>query len=150
MSYGVASFLYFAYGRHLDQATLQDLCPGAELLGLGKLESYGLVLASHGGLTVVPAPGDSVRGAIWLVPATFLPAMDQFHRVAEGDYVQASRRVLTPAGPRVELTLYFTPHPGPPPSKPDLARLRTISDAARRLGLTPGAAARIERCGRVA
>ena len=150
MSHGVASFLYFAYGRHLDQSALQTLCPGAELLGLGKLEGYGLRLAHHGGLTLVATQGESVRGAIWLVPASFLPAMDQFHRVAEGHYVQASQRVLSPVGPRVESTIYFTPEPGQPPAAPDRAMLRGIADGARRLGLSAGVAARIERCGRVA
>lgn len=148
MNGSVASFLYFAYGRHLDEAALQGLCVGSELLCLAKLEGHGLAVASHGGLTVRPAPGESVWGAVWLVPATFLPALDAFHGVAAGRYEQTSRRILTPAGPRVESTIYLTPQPGEPPAQVDRATLREIAAAARAIGLSPAAVARIERCGK--
>lgn len=151
MSVGVASFLYFAYGRHLDATALQKLAPGAEFLGVGKLESHGLsFLPSGRGFTVLPASGESVFGGIWVVPATFLEAMDQFHEVSLGTYGQCTRRILSPAGPRVGCTLYLAPGVEASAAVGDPEVLRTVVEAARRTGLSPGAIARIERCGRVA
>ena len=103
--------LYFAYGANLRRAAFRALCPGADWLGVARLEQHRLVIAWHGYAAVQPDPASTVWGALWLVPAARLPALDEFEQVAAGWYKRATLRVVTPAGPRVEAMLYLAPRP---------------------------------------
>ena len=103
--------LYFAYGANLRHDAFRQLCPGADWLGVARLEAHRPIIAWHGYASVLPDAAATVWGALWLVPAIGLPALDKFELVAEGLYERVTRRVVTPAGPRVETMLYVAPRP---------------------------------------
>ena len=105
--------LYFAYGMNLRHEAFQRLCPGADWLGVARLEGHRVVIAWHGYASVQPDAESVVWGALWLVPAAGLPALDAFEQVPDGLYERATRRVVTPAGPCVETMLYLTSRPDP-------------------------------------
>jgi gamma-glutamylcyclotransferase (GGCT)/AIG2-like uncharacterized protein YtfP len=111
--------LYFAYGANMRRAAFCQLCPGADWLGVARLEGFRMVIAWHGYASVQPDPASTVWGVLWLVPAAWLPALDAFEEVAAGWYERTTARVVTPAGPRAEAMLYLAPrsetglaHPG--------------------------------------
>jgi len=89
----------------------QKLCPGADWLGIARLEGHRVVIAWHGYATVQPHPATTVWGVLWLVPAARLPALDDYEGVNAGHYVRTTARVVTPAGPRVETMFYLAPRP---------------------------------------
>src|SRR5476651_1061518 len=101
--------LYFAYRANLRRDAFRQLCPGADWLGVARLEGHRPVIAWHGYASVQPDAASAVWGALWLVPAVRLPALDSFEEVAAGFYERVTRRVVTPAGPRVETMLYLAP-----------------------------------------
>jgi gamma-glutamylcyclotransferase (GGCT)/AIG2-like uncharacterized protein YtfP len=109
-------FLYFAYGANMRREAFQKLCPGADWLGVARLEGHRVVIAWHGYASVLPDPASTVWGVLWLVPAACLPTLDVFEGVAEGHYIRDTARVITPAGPRGEAMIYRAPRPdlGPP------------------------------------
>jgi hypothetical protein len=75
------------------------------------LEEHRPVIAWHGYASVLPDTASTVWGVLWLVPASGLRALDEFEQVAGGLYERVTRRVVTPAGPRVEVMLYIAPRP---------------------------------------
>jgi gamma-glutamylcyclotransferase (GGCT)/AIG2-like uncharacterized protein YtfP len=103
--------LYFAYGANLRREAFRQLCPGADWLGVARLEGHRFVIAWHGYASAQPDPESTVWGVLWLVPAARLPALDDFEAVGAGWYERVTRRVVTPAGPRVETMLYLAPRP---------------------------------------
>ena len=103
--------LYFAYGANLRRDAFRQLCPGADWLGIGRLEGHRIVIAWHGYANVLPEAASTVWGVLWLVPAAGLPALDAFEQVTDGLYERVTRRVVTPAGPRVETMLYLASRP---------------------------------------
>ncbi len=106
-----SQMLYFAYGANMRRDAFCRLCPGADWLGVARLEGHRVVIAWHGYASVLPAAASTVWGTLWLVPAAGLPALDAFEQMADGLYERVTRRVVTPAGPRVETMLYLAPRP---------------------------------------
>jgi gamma-glutamylcyclotransferase (GGCT)/AIG2-like uncharacterized protein YtfP len=103
--------LYFAYGANMRREAFCRLCPGADWLGVARLEGYRVVIAWHGYASLVPDSASTVWGALWLVPAACLPALDGFEGVAEGLYIRDTARITSPAGPRGEAMIYRAPRP---------------------------------------
>jgi gamma-glutamylcyclotransferase (GGCT)/AIG2-like uncharacterized protein YtfP len=93
------------------RAAFCQLCPGADWLGVARLEGHRIVIAWHGYASVTPDPNSTVWGILWLVPAARLPGLDSFEEVAAGWYIRTTARVVTPAGPRAEAMLYVAPRP---------------------------------------
>ncbi len=117
-------FLYFAYGMNMRRDAFRQLCPGADWLGVARLEAHRPVIAWHGYASALPNAASTVWGVLWLVPAARLPALDAFEQVADGFYARLTRRVVTPAGPRVETMLYLAPRADlGTPSAPYLAEV---------------------------
>jgi gamma-glutamylcyclotransferase (GGCT)/AIG2-like uncharacterized protein YtfP len=121
--------LYFAYGANMRRAAFCHLCPGADWLGVARLEGFRPVIAWHGYASVQPDPASTVWGVLWLVPAARLPALDGFEAVASGWYARTTARVTTPAGPRAEAMLYLAPRPDTGPAHPGY--LEEVLAAAR-------------------
>ena len=105
----VGVFLYFAYGMNMGRDAFQKICPGADWLGVARLEGHRVTIAWHGYASVVPDTAATVWGVLWLVPAARLPALDAFEGVAAGHYVRDTARIVTPAGPRGEAMIYRAP-----------------------------------------
>lgn len=97
--------LYFAYGEDLPHAELMKRCPGAEWFGPARLEGHRLVVTTVGRANVRAETGATVWGALWLVPAEKLPELDAS---AVDGFERATRRIVSPAGPRTEATLYLS------------------------------------------
>jgi gamma-glutamylcyclotransferase (GGCT)/AIG2-like uncharacterized protein YtfP len=104
--------LYFAYGADLRRAAFARRCPGADWLGLAKLEDHRFVIGAHGLASVQAEAGATVWGSLWLVPAVTLAGLDDFAGVASGRSERTTRRVVSPAGPRTEAMLYVAAKPG--------------------------------------
>jgi gamma-glutamylcyclotransferase (GGCT)/AIG2-like uncharacterized protein YtfP len=101
--------LHFAYGVDLPRAEFTRSCPGAEWFGPARLEGHRLVFDSSGRPNVRADSAGTVWGALWLVPAARLPELDA--GAGEG-YERTTRRIVSPAGPRTEATLYLSADPG--------------------------------------
>lgn len=97
--------LYFAYGDDLRHAVLKRACPGAEWFGPARLEDHRLTAAGGGRANAVAAPGEVVWGALWLVPGA---EMANLETVAGAGYERTTRRIVSPAGPRTEATVYLS------------------------------------------
>ncbi|MDF3058584.1 MAG: hypothetical protein K0R17_2799 [Rariglobus sp.] len=100
--------LYFAYGEDLPHAVLKEVCPGAEWFGPARMEGHRLVADTAGRANVRVEAGATVWGSLWLVPASSLPALDA--SAPEG-YERTTRRIVSPAGPRTEATVYVSTAP---------------------------------------
>ncbi len=118
--------LYFAYGEDLPRAEFMRLFPGAEWFGPARLEGHRLVANAVGRANVRPEAGVTVWGALWLVPAALLPALDA--HAGEG-YERTTRRIVSPAGPRTEAILYLST--APEEGTLSLARLAVLLAGAR-------------------
>lgn len=57
--------LYFAYGANISAEAMSWRCPEAEALGAFELQDWQLEFHSHA--TIVPRPGSSVHGVLWML-----------------------------------------------------------------------------------
>lgn len=103
------SMLHFAYGEDLAHAEFKRGCAGAEWFGPARLEDHRLIFNEAGRANVREEAGATVWGALWLVPASSLVELDA--TAATGGYVRTTRRIVSPAGPRTEATLYLAEQP---------------------------------------
>lgn len=95
--------LYFAYGDDLSRTRFVNGCPGADWFGPARLEGHRLVFDASGRTSVRAEENSSVWGALWLVPAARLAGLDAG---ADAGFVRTTRRIVSPAGPRTEATVY--------------------------------------------
>jgi hypothetical protein len=113
--------LHFAYGEDLSHGAFLKKCPGAEWFGPARMEGHRLVFTSSGRANLKTAAGSELWGALWLVPASALPVLDE---TAVDGFKRTTRRIVSPAGPRAEATVYVSPKAGAGvPSKGQLAAL---------------------------
>ncbi|MFA6289375.1 MAG: gamma-glutamylcyclotransferase family protein [Opitutaceae bacterium] len=98
--------LYFAYGADLRREDFVRRCPGSDWLGLARLEGHRFVIGPQGLATIKPDKEATVWGALWLVPAGELAALDVFAGVPQGLSERTTRRIVSPAGPRTEAMMY--------------------------------------------
>lgn len=68
--------LYFAYGANLDQSSMARRCPKAEPFKKLVLQDWRLQFNYHA--TIVPSPGSSVQGAVWLLTDECEASLDLF------------------------------------------------------------------------
>lgn len=104
----MGQLLYFAYGATLPHDRVTALCPGADWLGSAQLEDHRLDFDTRGYPTARPAAGETVWGALWLLPSTTLPDLDAGEGAATGLALRTTARVISPAGPRTEAMLYLS------------------------------------------
>lgn len=101
--------LHFAYGEDLGHARFLQACPGAEWFGPAQMEGHRLAVLPGGRISVSADERAEVWGALWLVPAAKLAELDA--GAGEG-YERTTRRIVSPAGPRTEATVYVVPENG--------------------------------------
>ena len=104
--------LYFAYGADMRRDAFVQRCPGADWLGLARLEDHRFVIGPRGLANVQTRKGEITWGVLWLVPAEQLPSLDAFASVGEGRCERTTRRIISPAGPRTEAMVYLTEQAG--------------------------------------
>lgn len=86
--------LYFAYGSNLSRAQMAERCPAALPLAPYALGGHRLAFVGQGSrrwgrggvATVIPQPGSSVPGSLWLLTPECEAALDGFEGVADGRY----------------------------------------------------------------
>jgi len=126
-----SGFLFFAYGEMADEACMEKVDPLCELMGAAKAVDHRLAFTQNGDANLLPEPGASVGGTLWLVPASSMAAMD-----AAAETKGLSRGVvfiISPAGPKVPATVYF--NPSAPEGKPTSEVLACTIAAAKTMGL---------------
>lgn len=135
--------LYFAYGEDLPRAAFLKSCPGAEWFGPARLEGHRLAF-TDGGLPTVRAASasDAVWGVLWMVPAARLSALDAR---APAGFERATRRIVSPAGPRTEAMVYVSASPRD--AAPPADRLRALGEAAKENKLPAGYLSRLKALG---
>lgn len=125
--------LHFAFGADLPHAAFKRVCPGAEWFGPARMEGHRLGFTAGGTPTVRPESGATVWGALWLVPASMLATLDA---LADGQYERTTRRIVSPAGPRTEATVYLPVESGTGAASPGLVKVLLAGAKENRL---PGA-----------
>lgn len=118
--------LHFAFGADLPHAEFRRECPGAEWFGPAKMEGHRLGFTAGGHANIRPEAGATVWGALWLVPAALLPALDA---LAGEQYERTTRRIVSPAGPRTEATIYLPVDTGS--GAPSTALVKTLLAGAK-------------------
>ena len=108
----MGQMLYFAYGADMRRDAFVQRCPGADWLGLARLEDHRFVIGPRGLANVQTRKGEITWGVLWLVPAEALPALDALAGVGEGLCERTTRRIISPAGPRTEAMLYLMEQAG--------------------------------------
>jgi gamma-glutamylcyclotransferase len=116
--------LYFAYGSNLRSGQMTRLCPGHEFLGIARLDDHRLAFTLpdkewRGGVAdVIVSAGDAVWGALYRLPQSAWPALDDyevFHPEGpeeRNDYVRRLVTVVTGEEPRaLEAWCYFVRAP---------------------------------------
>ena len=104
----MGQILYFASGADMRRDVLEKRCPGADWLGLARLEDHRFVIGPHGLANIQSRRGEQMWGVLWFVPAGALAALDTLAGVGEGLCERTTRRIISPAGPRTEAMLYLT------------------------------------------
>jgi Gamma-glutamyl cyclotransferase, AIG2-like len=103
--------VYFAYGSNLHLTQMRSRCPESALLQPALLEGYRLAFRGHsrrwggGAATILPAPGDTVPGLLYLLSAADLALLNGF----EGHphvYGHLPVQVLARDGARLEALTY--------------------------------------------
>lgn len=121
--------MYFAYDASMGPVLFKALCPGAEWMGVAKLEDHSLAVAANGAITVVPAGDSIVLGSLWLVPAEKMAVLEAHHGVGSGRSFRSTARVVTPGGPRAEVTMYAS-NPGPTGTEAESGHWIAVAEAA--------------------
>lgn len=120
--------LHFAYGDDLSRAVFLKTCPGAEWFGPARMEGHRLIFDAAGRVSLRIAEGAVVWGALWLVPAAMLPVLDA--GAGEG-FGRTTRRIVSPAGPRTEATLYVAEIAESAEEVPAKEKLHALIEAAK-------------------
>lgn len=97
--------LHFAYGEDLRHAEFLRVCPQADWFGPARMEDHELVFEQGGYANVKAFLGGVVWGSLWLVPSDSLAAFDE---AAKPGFLRTTRRIVSPAGPRTEATVYVS------------------------------------------
>lgn len=125
--------LCFAYGSNMDRAAMATRCPGARMLGLGRLERHRLAIMREGYATVVRDPRKAVHGVIWDLPFGDILALDRYEGVASGLYVKQQQPIVMMTGGVRRALVYLGRNAGP--GVPVAGYLEGVLAAARDVGL---------------
>lgn len=89
------SRIYFAYGSNMHLAQMAQRCPNSPLLGAGVVRGYRWIITSRGYANIVPDPRELVEGLLFLLSAKDEVRLDQFERVADGNYRKVTVTALS-------------------------------------------------------
>jgi gamma-glutamylcyclotransferase (GGCT)/AIG2-like uncharacterized protein YtfP len=120
---------------------MQRRCPGAQAVGLGRLDGYRFTITTNGGANVVKAPGHCVIGVVWRVERWHLAKLDGWEGVSAGVYRRTWCNVtmlgadgLDAAGRTVPAVVYLSARRWPGIGKPIYIET-AILYGARRFGV---------------
>jgi len=107
-------YYYFAYGANLNLEGMQNRCPGYRKVEAALLHNYKLVF--RGVADVIPAAGDAVMGAVYLLNKEHFAALDRFEGYPHL-YIRKVVEVETLSGKKLQAVVYIMTkksHPRPP------------------------------------
>jgi gamma-glutamylcyclotransferase (GGCT)/AIG2-like uncharacterized protein YtfP len=132
--------IYFAYGSNIQAVEVDGR--HARILGVARLDDHRLaftrrsVRTGTGVADVVPAPGESVWGALYELDPDQAAALDAKEGLGWA-YGRVSRRVRTEGGEHVDAFLYTVLEKEPQEVPPSEAYLAGLLRGARDRGLPP-------------
>ncbi len=97
-------YYYFAYGANLNLAGMENRCPGYKKVEAALLHNYKLVF--RGVADVVPASGDAVMGALYLLNQEHFKALDRFEGFPNL-YIRKVVEVETLSGKKLQAVIYI-------------------------------------------
>jgi len=119
--------LYFAFGLILDPARMNELCPKAKRIDIGRLPRHRLVVLPGGQTSIVRDPRHEVIGVVFDVPFGEMALLDR----QAGRAQKLNQPIILPGGAKRAL-LHLAQGAGSAPSPSD--RL-ILAKAARNAGL---------------
>jgi gamma-glutamylcyclotransferase (GGCT)/AIG2-like uncharacterized protein YtfP len=133
---------YFAYGSNMDPRMMRRNCPGAELIGHGRLDGYRIEFNVYsdrwrgGAANVEPDPDGHLWGVVYEVSEEEINALDTY--VGHPTFYRREDVEVDMAGNRVPCVTYRVAHQSGfvRPTDEYLARIR---QAIRMQGLPPEA-----------
>ena len=78
--------LYFAYGSNMNRAAMRRRCPGAQAVGLARLDNYQFFVGIEGWGSVKPKPGATVHGVLWRLTPRDIAALHVYELLHAGLY----------------------------------------------------------------
>jgi gamma-glutamylcyclotransferase len=109
--------LLFAYGALMDPRRMRRLCPGARPDGTARLRHHAIAFTRYsrsekGGVAdVVPALGESVWGALYVIRQSCLAALDRYENAPQA-YRRETLVVIDEQGAEHEATVYVANRTG--------------------------------------
>jgi len=96
-------YYYFAYGANLNLQGMGNRCPGFKKVEAALLHNYKLVF--RGVADVVPAAGDAVMGAVYLLNKEHFASLDRFEGFPHL-YIRKVVEVETLSGRKLKAIIY--------------------------------------------
>jgi gamma-glutamylcyclotransferase (GGCT)/AIG2-like uncharacterized protein YtfP len=135
--------LHYAYGSNLSPTFLNGYCPGAKFVMKAYLPNFRIEFRFYsqkrkGGISsIMPSPGDLVRGAIYDVPEDEMIKLDEVESVPQGLYSRETFLVLGDDGEWHHADLYRVVEPDGP-FTPAKSYIALMLEGAETFSLDPG------------
>lgn len=104
---------YFAFGSNIVPAQMAKRCAGATSLGNAVLEGHRFRIGRRGFGTVVPEPGATVHGVLWVLRPEDEMALDVYEGVRHGLFTQVRHPVCAADGAVHDVMVYVATDPEP-------------------------------------
>ena len=98
--------LHFSYGSNMNRAMMRVHAPGAQALGVARLDAHRFIVTSDGYASVVPAPGQVVHGVLWRLTPRDRVTLDAWENVAATLY-RCETVLVQVQGRRMPALVYF-------------------------------------------
>ena len=134
---------HYAYGSNLSPTFLKSYCPSAKFVMKAILPNFRIEFRFYsqrrkGGISsIIPSPGNLVRGAIYDVPEDEMIKLDEVESVPQGLYSRETFLVLGEDGEWHEADLYRVVEPDGP-FTPAKGYIALMLEGAEAHGLDPG------------
>ena len=97
---------YFAYGSNMSEQQMRERCPQATLEGKAWLSDYSFRINKRGVATIIPSPGATVFGLLWLITSPCEDSLDRHEGVKNNHYTKASVQVICKDGSQHQALVY--------------------------------------------
>lgn len=134
---------YFAYGSNMSQDQIRARCPSHKFICAAELPGYKLAFTRYsskrecGVADIVPAPGQSVWGALFEVNDEDLAKLDRHEgaHLSPPAYVRVQVQVAASDGASLDAITYEVLDKAAAEHSPNVEYLSLILDGARKWGL---------------
>jgi cation transport regulator ChaC len=99
--------LYFAYGSNMDREAMRLRCPNSRSLSRARLARHKFFIMSSGYASVKQDPRADVRGVLYDLALSDVPALDRYEELGRGLYSKVTQPVLRDEGAPVRALVYI-------------------------------------------